>query len=314
MQKNALYLLLAVAVGVGAAGGFAYAPQRAAAAFAALPQPPATRAGPAKPALIRAEGRVVTYPGAEVTVSSELPGTLTRYRCTEKSAVRKGEVIAELRADDTRAAIAEARARVAETEADIHLAELEVRRANDLWARHFLSRQSVDRAQQSLETAQARRENAQATVRRLQAGLEKTVVTAPIAGTVTARLANAGETVDAGKALCTIANLDRLRIEAEVDEFDAGRIRQDAEVMITAEGHAGAIWRGRVEEIPDTVTTRRLKPQDPSRPSDVRILPVKVTLPAATPLKLSQRVEVSIAAASRLAYDANSLQQQARAN
>ena len=39
---------------------------------------------------------------------------------------------------------------------------------------------------------------------------------------------------------------------------------------------------------------RRLKPQDPCRPSDTRALLVKIALAETTPLKLGQRVEVTI--------------------
>jgi hypothetical protein len=50
-----------------------------------------------------------------------------------------------------------------------------------------------------------------------------------------------------------------------------------------------------VEEIPDAVMARRLKPQDPGRPSDTKVLLVKIALGGKTPLKLGQRVEVAIA-------------------
>ena len=94
--------------------------------------------------------------------------------------------------------------------------------------------------------------------------------------------------------LVTIANLDKTRVEAEVDEFDAGRVELGAEVQVTAEGFTGQSWKGTVEEIPDAVLPRRLRPQDPGRPSDTRVLLVKVALAEPTPLKLGQRVEVAI--------------------
>jgi HlyD family secretion protein len=131
-------------------------------------------------------------------------------------------------------------------------------------------------------------------VRRLEASLGKTLITAPISGTVVDRLANQGETVTAGQGLCTLVDLTRLRLEVEVDEFDASRIELGAPVRITAEGYDGKEWRGKVEDIPDTVVSRRLRPQDPSRPVDVRVLLVKVALQEPTPLKLGQRVEVRI--------------------
>ena len=49
-----------------------------------------------------------------------------------------------------------------------------------------------------------------------------------------------------------------------------------------------------MEEIPDSVTLRRLKPQDPSRPTDTRILAVKVAFAEKTPLKLGTTVELRI--------------------
>jgi multidrug resistance efflux pump len=100
-----------------------------------------------------------------------------------------------------------------------------------------------------------------------------------------------GETINAGDSLITIADLHRTRIEAEVDEFDASRVRDGGEVSIAAEGY-DARWKGVIEEVPGNVVSRRLKPQDPSKPIDTRVLLVKVAMTEATPLKLGQRVEV----------------------
>ena len=61
-----------------------------------------------------------------------------------------------------------------------------------------------------------------------------------------------------------------------------------------AEGYDGKAWRGKVEEIPDSVVGRRLKPQDPGKPEDTRVLLVKIALLEPTPLKLGQRVEIRI--------------------
>ena len=60
-----------------------------------------------------------------------------------------------------------------------------------------------------------------------------------------------------------------------------------------------ATWAATVREVPDVVVARRLKPQVPGRPSDTRVLLVKLTLDEDAPLKLGERVEVALAAASR---------------
>src|SRR5437773_9063838 len=87
----------------------------------------------AVPSRIVVEGRLVTYPGHEVTVGSDASGTIERLNVNERDVVRKGDVIAVVRADDTRAALNEAKARVAEAEADIRLYEVDSDRAQKLW-------------------------------------------------------------------------------------------------------------------------------------------------------------------------------------
>lgn len=245
-----------------------------------------------------AEGRLVAYPGAEIVISSELAGVILRLPVEEKSTVRKGDVIAELKVDELRAALAEARAKTAEAQADLHLAQVEVARAEKLWNQQMGSRQMLERTQRDHDAAQARFKTGQASVRRIGATLAKSLILSPIDGAVIARNANPGEMVEAGTRLVTIADLGRTRIEAEVDEYDVGRIKVGMPAAVTAEGFDGIAWKGRVEEIPDQVVGRRLRPQDPGKPSDTRVLLIKIALLEPTPLKLGQRVEVAIRTAA----------------
>lgn len=256
--------------------------------------PQATRASMIQsPSSIVAEGRLVSYPDAEVTVGSDAAGTIDRLAVHEKDVVHRGDVIAVIRADDTRAALREAHARVAEADADIRLYELESARARNLWNQAVGSKQAWEKAERDLDASRARRASAVADVNRLDAVIAKTIVKAPIDGTVITRSVESGERIENGAPIVTLANLDRTRIEAEVDEFDAGRVSVGASAIITAEGFDKA-WRGTIEEIPDSVVSRRLKPQDPSKPIDTRVLLVKIALGEPAPLKLGQRVEVKI--------------------
>ncbi|HUP59339.1 MAG TPA: efflux RND transporter periplasmic adaptor subunit [Thermoanaerobaculia bacterium] len=257
------------------------------------PLPAARGEGQGEGPKIAAEGRVVAYPGAEVTVGSDATGTIAKLNVDEKQRVRKGDVLAIIEADDTRAALGVARARLGEADADIRLFAAEAERARNLWREDVGSKQASEKAERDVDAARARRASAAAEVRRLEALVQKTIVTAPIDGVVVERSVHAGETIDAGDPVVTIANLKRIRVEAEVDEFDAARVRAGAPVAVLAEGFDRR-WRGTIEEIPDTVVNRRLKPQDPSKPIDTRVLLVKVAFAEATPLKLGQRVEVRI--------------------
>jgi HlyD family secretion protein len=246
------------------------------------------------PPRVAAEGRVVAYPGAEVVVGTEVAGLIVRLTAKEKSAVRAGELIAELNSADLRASRAEFDARVNEAEADIRFYDREVRRDQALLAKRATTPQNLDVNLRGLELARARRDAAIAGHDRLDALIAKTRITAPIDGVVTARHVQPGEIAGPGTAVVTIANLNRLRIEAEVDEFDTARVTLGSPVMITVEGYGATKWRGIVEEIPDSVVGRRNRPVDPGRPIDARVLPVKIALTEPTPLKLGQRVDVEI--------------------
>lgn len=248
---------------------------------------------------VAAEGRVVAYPGAEVTIGADAVGRLLRVNVEEGDLVRKGQVLAEIDASDLAASLDEAKARLEEATAERHLAQLNADRKVKLFAEGVLPAFDRDAASRDVEITQARIETATASIRRLEATIAKTRMVAPIGGTVTSRVVNAGQMVDRGDPAFIVADLDRLRIEGEAHEADADRVGIGAEVEIRADGFPGQSFRGRVEEIPGSVTLRRIKPQDPARPTDVRVLALKVAFEGKTPLKLGSTVDLVVSAPAR---------------
>jgi HlyD family secretion protein len=245
---------------------------------------------------VAAEGRVVAYPGAEVTVGADAIGRLLRVNVEEGDVVRKGQVLAEIDASDLVASRDEAKSRLEEAIAERHLAQLNADRKAKLFAEGVLPAFDRDAAARDVEITQARIETANASIRRLDATIAKTRMIAPISGTVTSRIVNAGQMVDRSDPAFVIADLNRLRIEGEAHEADAGRVMVGAEVAIRADGFPGQTFHGRVEEIPGSVTLRRIKPQDPSRPTDVRVLALKVAFAGKAPLKLGTTVDLVVSA------------------
>jgi HlyD family secretion protein len=290
-MKGRTWAILAAAAGIAGAAVLQAGAQRAAGAAVGVAAPSVTQV-PSRP--VAAEGRVVTYPGGEVVVGAERTGRIVRVLVEEGQAVAKGALLAELESEELRASLEEARTHVTELEAEVRLAELNLKRRQDLADQQIVAAHDLDQAKRDVETASARAETARATVSRYEAQIRKTRVLAPIAGTVVARHAQGGETVESGARIVTLADLKRLRIEGEADEADAGALAVGAPVAITSDGFPGRSWKGRVEEIPDSVTLRRLKPQDPGRPTDTRILAVKVAFLEPTPLRLGTTVELRI--------------------
>jgi RND family efflux transporter MFP subunit len=247
--------------------------------------------------LIAAEGRVAAYPGAEVRLRAELPGRLVQVLFQEQQLVAQGDLLAQVDPEEAQAAIAEVLARISEAEAEIHLAEANLERRRALVAEQIATRHDLDQSIRDLDVARARLETARAERSRLKVRLRQTRIVAPLDGTITDRSIDTGEFVEHGDPIATITDLSRLRIEAEADEADAASLAVGARVKITAHGYPDRSWSGSVEEVSDTVTLRKLKPQDPGRPTDTRILGIKVAFTEPSPLKLGTTVELRIEAA-----------------
>jgi HlyD family secretion protein len=253
----------------------------------------ASQKKPDRPVVL-AEGRLAAYPGAEITLSAEVSGRITKLGVEERDRVKSGDTIAEIDVKEQRAALTEAWSRVKEADGDIAYFQREKGRSQQLFAQNVVAQAALDKSLHDAENAERRKGSLLASAARLKAEVDKAKLAAPIDGTVTHRFVDAGEFVSAGAPLVTIADLSRLRVETEVGEFDAGRVRVGAAATIRAEGYDGKVWRATVEEIPDQIVPRQLRPLDPSRPVDTRVLMVKIKLSEPVPLRLGQRVEVEI--------------------
>ncbi len=241
-----------------------------------------------------AEGRIAARPGAEVAVGTDSGGLIVAFPAREKARVRRGDLLIEFRSDDLKGAVLEAEAKLGEGDAEVAFARREYERRASAPSKAAQFAAELDAARRDFEVASARRRGVVAALERARAAVGRARVLAPIDGVVVATRGAVGEVVAPLSALVTVCDLDRVRVEAEVDEYDAGRIREGDDVLIKAEGSAGDPWPGTVEEVPDRVAERTARPEDPGRPTDTRVLLVKIAPNGPIPLKLGQQVEVEI--------------------
>lgn len=256
-------------------------------------------AGGLPPSTLQADGRVVIRPGSQVTVGAELAGKIVRVHAREGQHVRKDELIAELDASEVRGMLREAQGSTLEAYARLKARRAEVRRSNSLVASGALPLLDSARAREEQTAAEGRLAMSDGSARRARALLDKTRIVAPIDGVVLSRFVQSSETVSPGTPLFVIADLSQRRIEAEVDELDIGRVALGAPAEIRAESHSGKVFVGAIDEIASALSARRLRPQDPARPTDPFVLLVKVSLSADSPLKLGQRVTLVVHEASQ---------------
>jgi len=258
------------------------------------PASAAVSVAPLAPPSVHADGRVIARVGGQATLSAELSGQITNVNVVEGQAVKKGDVLAVFDHREYDAMLAEARGAAGEAYARLKGRKDDVRRSQVLVKDGAVAKSDGDHVREERDVAEGRLFGSGATATRAKILIDKARIVAPFDGVVVTRLVQPAETVASGTPLFVIADLASRRVEAEVDEFDIGRVTQGASVEITADGFPGAVFAGAVIEIPAVVAPRRLRSADPSRPTDSAVLLVKVSLPVDSPLKLGQRVNVVV--------------------
>lgn len=137
----------------------------------------------------------------------------------------------------------------------------------------------------------------EATVEYYRSLMEKTVIRAPISGKIIHKYLEEGEivnTMSEVSPLVDIADVERVRINAEVDETDAGRIEVGDPAEITSDTYPGKLFQGEIEEIAGYVGKREIRPNNPAKNLDMKVIQVKIKLKEKTPLKLGMTVDVRI--------------------
>jgi HlyD family secretion protein len=79
-------------------------------------------------------------------------------------------------------------------------------------------------------------------------------VTAPFAGTVYQLPVKRGSYVNGGELLVQVANLEKVRVRAFVDEPEIGRLAKGQQVEIKWDATPGRTWQGTLTRVPTSVT------------------------------------------------------------
>jgi len=215
---------------------------------------------------VLATGAVKPQVGAEVRVGARISGKVERLYANIGDDVRKGQVIAELEKADLEASVAKAQAEVKVAEAKVadatartKLADLDWQRQQNLIKKDFTSQQAVDKALKEKESALAglnlvekQLDAARAALKEAQVKLSYATITAPISGVIASVSTQQGETVAAGlnaPTFVTIIDLNRIQVDAFVDETDIGKVKVSQRAAFTVDTYPSKNFEGVVSAI-----------------------------------------------------------------
>jgi cobalt-zinc-cadmium efflux system membrane fusion protein len=230
-------------------------------------------------------------PVDQVTISAETDGTVKRLHADLGDRVSAGGVVVELDREkqqyvyeQQQAALARALAQYGATDAanlpevektpDVQRANADLvqatqgfERANELFGRALVSKQTLDDARATLESKRASyngavqgARNLRASIKASEAGvklaarqLRDTEIRAPFDGYVEKRLVNPGELVKASTPVMSIVRLDPLKVTAEIPEKMVPWITTGRPVEIQVDAYPGRRFTGKVSRLSPAV-------------------------------------------------------------
>jgi RND family efflux transporter MFP subunit len=231
----------------------------------------------------------------QAAVSAKVPGRVKSIAVDLGSAVRQGQMIAQieqqdyqLRLQQAEAALAQARARVGlppegkddridpektgtvrQAQALLDDARLKLERAQNLVQRGVLPKAQLDGAEAEHKVALSRYQDAIEEIRNRQAvvvqrrseieiarqQLADSSIYAPFDGVIQEKRASIGEYLASGAPIVNVGRMDPLRLRAEVPERESRNVRAGLEVRVTLEGDAN-VYAGKIARISPTITAQ----------------------------------------------------------
>lgn len=131
---------------------------------------------------------------------------------------------------------------------------------------------------EEVERARAERDRAAADLRYSEGLLRDYRVTAPISGLVAERLRDAGESTEVGTPLMKMFNPDLMRIRAELEETEIGKVATGQAAEVTADAYPGKIFEGSVTKVLPVVQKKTQKSFDPVASFDINTQEIHINL------------------------------------
>ncbi|MDA3911912.1 MAG: efflux RND transporter periplasmic adaptor subunit [Bacteroidales bacterium] len=230
-------------------------------------------------------------PETEVKISPDVSGEIVELRIKEGQEVTAGDFLLKIKPDvyesyleraeaslnSTKANLANSKARLEQVKAQFNQTRLSFDRNEQLYAEGAISladfenaqaafemgKADVNAAEESVNAAEFSVLSAKASVKEASENLRKTVVYAPISGTISMLNVEEGERVVgtemmAGTEMLRIANLNLMEVVVEVNENDIIKVSLKDTAEIEVDAYLNRIFKGIVTEIANSATNTGL--------------------------------------------------------
>jgi len=155
----------------------------------------------------------------QAVVAAQLSGTVTQILVDAGDRVKKGQVLARIDTRETDAQLAASRAGVAQADAVLAQARLNLDRTKSLLAKNFVSQAALDKAESDYAAARAAADAARAGQSQADTARSFAEVRSPLDGVVTRRLMEPGEVAAPGRGVVAVHDPAALRAVGNLPQF-----------------------------------------------------------------------------------------------
>lgn len=212
-------------------------------------------------------------PAIEVDLVALTAGQIVRVAVVEGQQVHTGDLILEIDPDQSQSLLSQSRASYSAAQAQLDLAQANLSQAEDTFTRQqslynegLISKQEWEATQTQLQIARAQQETAKsqswgalASIRAARDSVDKTRYSSPMDGVVVALNFEEGDiaypptyTIN---PLATIASLEGMKVEAEIDETDVVSLELNQPARVEVEAFPRESFAGYVSEIARSAKT-----------------------------------------------------------
>ncbi len=193
-----------------------------------------------------------------VDVGTQVTGIISKIYVDYNSRVQEGELIAEIEKVLLESELKSAEASMESAKLTYEYNRTNYLRDKALHDKQLISDYEFDTTQKEYEVSKQDYEKAQADIVKAKKNLNYAEIYSPIDGIVISRDVEVGQTVVSSMTvanLFTIADLNNMRVVADVDEADIGQVRVGQNVVFTVDAYPDDKFEGVVTQVRLNPTT-----------------------------------------------------------
>lgn len=229
--------------------------------------------------VVSANGKI--FPEYQVDLRPEVTGEIVKLPVKEGDIVTKGELLVRIKPeqyiaqrDRAKASLESSKALLKVREASLNKIKSDLVRAQGLFNKELVSEQELETAKSNYlqsvgqyEAQEASVMQARASLNDSQEQLDKTIISSPIDGRITALNVELSERVlgssfSQGTHLMTVADLAKMEARVDVDENDVVLISVGDTTVVEIDAFGEEKFKGLVSQIGNSANTRGLGTQD----------------------------------------------------